>query len=202
MSMAAVLRGMSLRNWPRDPKPGINPDMCHFITLIVPPVDLKILNAVLQPYRGDARPIHNPSLAAKLDPGDLQLMTAGHCDCGTVLAKYERSSPEADEARIARLQKRGWSKAKIERSVANRNHARARPRATVDSIAMWSGLIEAVLTELPVKRAGLFLHFYNGNIETEALQPGLRLAPQGAPVAEALNSFNEDEVLIFARPAA
>src|SRR5690349_11944211 len=146
--------------------------MCHFITLIVPPTDPERLNQILQAHGRVAATIRNPSLAALLDSGDLQFRTARTCDCGTVLAPAQ---PEDEAARgaaaeIVKLRKRGWSEAKIERSLANREHAQATARKpSVDSLAMWTAVIQAMLAEPNVTHLGLFLHFYAGDIESEEL---------------------------------
>ena len=178
--------------------------MCHFTTLIAPSADQKRLNDILQAHRRVAVPTHNPFLAAKLDAGDSQFLTTKGCDCGTVLAELRPSrdaASESDLAKIARLRKRGWSEAKIARSVANQEHARDRAPVTGGTIEMWSDLIATVLADLPAKHAGLFLHWYKGDVATEALQPTLRLARKGEPIQGALKTLNEDEVLIFERSA-
>jgi len=177
--------------------------MCHLITLIIPSLDQGRLKGILKAQGRVAVPVHNPSLAAKLDTGETQFLTTRNCDCGTVFAPSEEAAEQDDVAEIARLRKRGWSEAKIERSLASRNHAQAMGRKPgVDSLAMWADVLHALLSDPKVERVGLFLHFYAGAVEAEALRPGLRLARKGEAIEEALRTFREDEILIFRRSAA
>ena len=175
--------------------------MCHFVTLIVPAHDEEDVRGVMERHGRAARPIDNPSIRKLLRAGERQyLTTRGHCDCGTVLAPRHRSAETFEQrlaSQAARLRRQGWSESKIARAIEDRRRAEARPdRAGVDSLELWNDVLHDLREELGLPYAALFVHFYSGEIETEAFDASRREVPQ-AEWQEGLSSLQDDEVTVF-----
>lgn len=89
--------------------------------------------------------------------------TPGHCDCGTPLGRATlpgRDPAQAAEATAARLRRKGWSEAKIARSLAQQVAAEdrsSRPSGDLvpTSLAEWVALIDAVLASNATRSLGL-----------------------------------------------
>lgn len=170
--------------------------MCHFITLIVPTGDEAALRTVMRRHGRTAEAIDNPSVRRVLRADERQYLTSiGECDCGTVLAPSFEGPTEEEEA--ARMAAKGWSRAKIDRALADRRKASARMPVGVDSFQLWAAVIADLQCSLRLPRAGLLLHLYSGGLEDEITTPRRRDAPSRGDRLEALRSLAPDEVLIF-----
>ena len=130
------------------------------------------------------------------------MTTAGHRDCGTALAPtvIDRAGKRTEQA--AKLAKKGWSEAKIDRWLSDRVKAdeRADERRhanTADSVNLWSRIISDLLATPGVQHAGLLLHFYSGGVEDEVIEPIRETVPVRDFEAR-LASFREDQLLIAA----
>src|SRR5215470_3638370 len=108
--------------------------MCYFITLVVQGADEASIAPVLTRHGRRATPISNPSVASMLQPGEVQFLTAvGHCDCATMLIGR---STDRRAKQVEKLAKRGWSPAKIERWLQDRETADVRAHARRDAQSM------------------------------------------------------------------
>ena len=176
--------------------------MCHFITLVVPTHDAVAVQTVMERHGRAARPTDNPSIRKVLRDEEHQyLSTRGHCDCGTVLARYQET-PESFEDKLAkeaaRMKRKGWSNTKIARALEDQRKADAKPiRGGLDSLELWSTILLDLRNELKLPYAGLFIRFYSGEIDTETFTASRREVLTGWPWQEALASLKEDEVTIF-----
>ncbi len=176
--------------------------MCHFITLIAPTENAAAVRAIMERHGRAASPIDNPSVRKALRDGEHQFITTrGHCDCGTVLAP-RHDTPAAFEKKlakeIARMKRKGWSKAKIERAIEDQRKADARPDGGgSDSIELWSVVLRDLGEELGLPYIGLLVRFYSGEIATEAFTATRRDVEKGMTPNEALASMEHDEVTIF-----
>ena len=176
--------------------------MCHFITLIAATDDAASVRAVMERHGRAAEPIDNPSIRKVLREGERQyLTTRGHCDCGTVLAP-RHNTPEAFEEMLARdaarMRRKGWSDAKIERAVEDRRKADARPSGGgSDSLELWNAALRDLRDELKLPYAGLFVRFYSGAIATEAFTASRREVPRTVPWHDALRTLEHHEVTIL-----
>jgi hypothetical protein len=147
--------------------------MCHYITLIVASADEGALDRFMRRSERRAKPLDNPSVRRVLHEDERQyLTTVRHCDCGTVLARPQAElSGEALEAergkQAAQLRRRGWSAAKIERWFSDRDKGSPKKMGGVDSFELWAGVLEGLLLEEGLPRAGLLLGDYRGSVETE-----------------------------------
>lgn len=145
--------------------------MCTFITLIAASEDLDRINDLLATLdrRGHARRaerVDTTGLRPLLTAGEREyLLTRGFCDCGTFLghALSETADPgAARETDIARYRRKGWSKARIARALADRDRAAARPprRPPNEDAAYWIEVMTLLGDGLDVQRLGLMHHFY------------------------------------------
>jgi hypothetical protein len=177
--------------------------MCHFITLVVSGSDTDSIDRVLRRFGRRAEPVANPSITRILDGREAQyLTTVGGCDCGTVLARRAAAAPPDPMRQAAKLAKKGWSRAKIERWLADRGTADARREthagAAPDSFELWENAISALL-ELPgVGAAGVLLHLYEGALASEDFSPRRKRVTR-PELAAALRDLAEDELLVAAR---
>jgi hypothetical protein len=178
--------------------------MCHYVTAILPPkVSLASLAPIAAQYRRQLTPLAGPGLGAYLAPGEQYVLTtAGPCDCDTALGHQVRASrqaerPHDDAAR--RLAAKGWSSARIARSLAQREKARARHTATSTAqadtdLARWEGFLVALL-ESGVAYVGLVVHDYEGPVDAGVALTGRQIVALGretAPLRTVLASMRED----------
>lgn len=177
--------------------------MCFYIALVVRGGDAASIDQVLRKHGRQAKPIANASVARALAPGEAQfLTTVGHCDCGTALAPVTMDRAAKRTAQAAKLSKKGWSQAKIERwlrdSVKADDKAEERRHArTPDSVEFWSRVVGDLISTLGVQQAGLLLHFYSGDIENEDIEAARETVPVGDFEAH-LHGLREDQLLMAA----
>lgn len=150
--------------------------MCTFVTLIAATDRTTALQAVLDRYAGRMRPhrqveaLHNPSVAACLQPHERPfiLSPGAGCDCRTVLGSaLRRPDPEVELAKArTRYRRKGWGAARIERALASKAQALARPprachdQAWRESADEWQTMLEALASDLRLRRIGLMHHHY------------------------------------------
>ena len=176
--------------------------MCHFITLIVPTDDVDAVRAMMKRHGRAAAPIDNPSIRKVLKEGERQyLTTRGHCDCGTVLAPRHDTAETFEEKlakHAARLSRKGWSEAKIARTMEDRRKADARPDGGgCDSLELWNAVLRDLRDDLGLPYAGLFVRFYRGAIATEEFKASRRQIGKDAGWYDALSSLEHDEVTVI-----
>ena len=141
--------------------------MCTFILAVLPKdADAEAVKAIFRAHGRRCVEAGGLSdgLLAGLAPGERFFHTTpAHCDCGTLLGQATspgRDPAQAAEATAARLRRKGWSEAKIARSLAQHAEAEARPpRPSGDlaptSLAEWVALIDAVLASNATRSLGL-----------------------------------------------
>jgi hypothetical protein len=90
------------------------------------------------------------------------LVTTSYCDCGTPIGSMSRVGPCHDPERIVlELRKRGWSEAKITRSLAQKRDANqrrdARRKATaVAALTDWVTFLRGAPTHGHLRSVGIF----------------------------------------------
>lgn len=158
--------------------------MCHFITATAGGIrDDAKLRRLAEECGFNWKPIRNDSLTAILRPGEEYFSTNRGmiCDCGTDIGSLARlAEPVRDnsEEQIRQLQKKGWSKAKIERWLQDKQNGRARSQERQRQVSAnsdwasqhWSKFILASLDEGLATWIGLLLHWYRRGVEDENLQ--------------------------------
>ena len=114
------------------------------------------------------------------------------CDCGTALGRLASAEMAERQRKLRRLEKKGWSKAKIERWVADRN--KSIDRGEIDS---WFGLLTAVLSSGAAESIGLMLHFYSSSVHDETFAFAREDVPISGVDAEFLLGIEEDRLYVF-----
>jgi hypothetical protein len=171
--------------------------MCSYITLVVRG-DAAAAAGVLLRHKRAATPIANPSVRQVLEKGETQfLTTVGHCDCGTALGAAR--SRKRDRPREAeKLRKKGWSQTKVDRAMEHQRKSDERPDArAVDDLVFWADLLRDVAATPGVAGAGVLVHFYSGDVETEQFSASrLEVGPEDN-LQEELAQLQENELLVL-----
>lgn len=179
--------------------------MCHYITASLPgSVDLKSIVPVFDSHNVGFELISNAHVTQQLDPQDLYILTSGkHCDCGTALGSLNRDPEKvvSYERELKKLRKQGWSEAKIQRWLeqkeeTNQRHAReddARVKRGSPELNSWIGLINDLIGSKLTPRLSILLHLYHGAIESERIKIQRRERVKLAEVSsERLMKIEED----------
>lgn len=178
--------------------------MCDFITLVVGGSGKAAISPIVSRHGRDAKPVFNPAIAAVLKPDEAQfLTTVGSCDCGTALRSRAPAAPDWRTKQAAKLARQGWSPAKIERWLADREDADTRASArsharSFDSVDLWRDLVGDLLASSGVERAGLLLHAYSGDVNDEVFAAYRTTVPFAA-FAVRLQALNDGELLMTER---
>ena len=182
--------------------------MCHFITAVLPSkAPHAELDIIARKHGRQFLPLSNPSIERQLRSDQKYfLTTVGHCDCGTALGFECRKERNATNwaAEEQRLSKRGWSKAKVARALAQKREGAAgsgaaQEQRTAAEIASWTDLIEESLAADRTSEISLLLHFYGGTLDEDILLQEVEAVSDGSMTAEALRKMREDVLLLFRR---
>ena len=156
--------------------------MCHYITASLPGnVNVDSMAAIFKSHKLGFELISNPHVSEHLEAGDLYVLTTrGHCDCGTALGSLDVSAPSDGpgyERELKKFRKQGWSEAKINRWLEQKEQTKekhqredeARARGSTHELNQWVELITDVLKSGDARRLGLLLHLYHGGLESERI---------------------------------
>lgn len=120
------------------------------------------------------------------------------CDCGTFVGNDTLlpSTGEVDTERDrARYKRRGWTDAKIERAIADRQTRSAQPRLHRDQlITNWTHSLNYLSTVPGLQYIGIVWHEYSGYIDTEKFKVGSAMASANNAI-NALQNLPENTVL-------
>ena len=114
--------------------------MCHHITATLPRVgELKSVAPIFESHKLGFELISNPHVAEQVDPQDWYILTSRrHCDCGTALGslKHERAAKVLSYDReLKKFRKQGWSEAKIQRWLEQKEQTKERHRREDEALA-------------------------------------------------------------------
>jgi hypothetical protein len=192
--------------------------MCYFITLVFP--NGTDLDDVRFAAGDDVRralglallSIENKSLRRYLQPDDLSVLRSGGgaaCDCGTALGSVRRASRHKTDddhqsanriyQKAEKLRRDGWSDAKVERWIAQKQAAAARPQEGVAGLSDWELLLSRVLDSGAAPRIGLVLHWYTGLIEDEPISLERTTVKRNDITLDLLADIDEDVLYEFVR---
>ena len=182
--------------------------MCIFIAAMLPP---SAQAADFRAFADDCglawKPLPNRHLSAQVSAGSLWFLTnRKHCDCGTALGAATRSDEVSfhnPESEIPKLQKKGWSEAKIERWLGDKSATVARrQKEAVDrgaekgaELELWLRFLHAALESDSADRVGVLLHEYSGLVDSELVAIKGRRAVKGADMTSELLRGMESDVL-------
>ena len=148
--------------------------MCYYITATVPAEsNLEILRQVIKKHSFGFTSLTNSFITAQLPKGSQYYRaTDSYCDCDDGFGysfHYDRTSNPNDLTKHAtKLRKKGWSEAKIQRSIQERTLAREKPRPGIpESADKWIKFLHETISGKQTPKIGLITHFYQGDIETE-----------------------------------
>jgi hypothetical protein len=148
--------------------------MCYYITATVPVEgNLEVLRQVINKHGFVFTSLTNSFITAQLPKGSQYYrVTGSYCDCDDGFGysfHYDRTSNPNDLAKHAnKLRKKGWSEAKIHRSLLEKTLAREKPRPDIlESAYRWIKFLREFLSAKRTPRIGLITRFYQGDIETE-----------------------------------
>jgi hypothetical protein len=170
--------------------------MCRFVTAILPrEADAAELVAVFRTHGRACHAYVDAALAAQIDSAQITCRTTtGHCDCDTPLGEAHSAARRArdPENAAARFRRKGWSEAKIERALAQRNEADSRPRTVArgeqpqTSLREWCILIREALALPGVATVGLLIHDCNSGTSDETIVSRGREAVPAVDLSETL----------------
>jgi len=157
--------------------------MCHYITALLPHVvELKSLAPIFESHKLGFELISNPHVAEQVDPQDWYVLTSRkHCDCGTALGSlnHERAAKVSSYDReLKKFRKQGWSEAKIQRWLEQKEQTKERHRREDEALAegggpeldRWIEFLNDLIRFGPSPRFGLLLHWYAVSIEGERIK--------------------------------
>jgi hypothetical protein len=164
--------------------------MCHYITATMAPNgDESAVRRLAKTSLLNWEPLDNPGVIKQLRHGERYFLTTrGMCDCGTeigVSIRAARILPPRDPdltREIKKLKKKGWRDAKIDRWIEQtmadvaRKHTESETRlcGPHPELDRWIQFVSAVLTGNHADWIGILVHWYDGNVTTEAIAAGNR----------------------------
>ncbi len=171
--------------------------MCHYVTVGVPAEKAGYLEQAI-PRGLVADPTANHSIARHL-PKDYRtyLVTSGMCSCDLFRRPVGPVEQEAHRKKFhKKYQKRGWSKAKIERAMAQA--ASKAPAVTFSGLRpdLREGLADLVGK---TRELAIVVHWYNGLVETEQVPIGEAESVDVEPFRSGQVPVQEDQ-LLFVQP--
>jgi hypothetical protein len=129
------------------------------------------------------------------------LTTTSHCDCGTPVGSMSRVGPRHDPERaVSDLRKRGWSEAKIVRSLAQKRDAserRAARRAATAGAALtdWVTFLKGAPAHSHARSIGIFYREDGEWLSAKDLKDGRRETSALASLEPLLLARLEERVL-------
>jgi hypothetical protein len=156
--------------------------MCHYMTATLSPkTDLKKAAEVFERFKLGFEIVHNPHLESQLPAGERYVLTTRkYCDCGTALGSLSHAfqkGPPSYERDVQKFRKQGWSEAKIERWLTEKEMAN--DKANIKSrrvsgseditVASWVEFLTVALESGHTDRIGILLHWYQGSLTSERI---------------------------------
>lgn len=180
--------------------------MCHYVTAVLPrSADHSALDALARKHGRQFKPLSNPGVEAQLQSDEQYFITTtGHCDCGTPLgALLQGSSRPPDwSAQEQRLLKKGWSRAKVARTLAQqqedfRASSETSAASNLKALSSWLDFVDAVLASRKTSHLGLLLHMYSGSISSRIELAGREVVRSAEVTGELLGHMKEDVLYVF-----
>src|SRR5690606_37863581 len=114
------------------------------------------------------------------------------------------NSPEMlriEKSEMVKLSKKGWSKNKLDRWIADKNKDLEKGRQRYNTLAQgihtdiqnWMSYLKNLFNHMPINSFGLLLHWYKADVETEKIKINERIRIKITEVTEStLLNINED----------
>jgi len=147
--------------------------MCTFVLGTLPP------NAPLEKLeQGFFRfgKVNAGRAASVLQPGEMfGRITTRYCDCGTALGiaantNRAKRTRESIEHKLDGLRRKGWSRTRIQRWLAQveadrDRHAKAKTEGAADEARVWRDWLQHALEEVRAEYVGLLVDDYDGPLD-------------------------------------
>lgn len=178
--------------------------MCRFVTAVLPAAaPHEALDALARTHGRRFLRLSSPSMTRQLAADEAYFVTTlGHCDCDEPLGAL-RGTRDDGEDMARKLARKGWSKNKSARAMAQKREQAVaadgvqRQRAD-DDLVRWLAFVDAVLASAQVGELGLLLHFYSGGVEDEEVTVRERRRVSRADDrAAVLHGMEEDVLYLF-----
>jgi len=150
--------------------------VCHFISgLIEKDFAINELNTIGKLYGINFSVCENSFVQSQLKPSEIYLIkTNKHCDCGTELGFLNRLKKKEDsgENKLSQLRKKGWSEAKIERWLNDKSNKQPFDPLgkKYPDLENWNSFIQTLFAQTKIKKFGLLLHWYRGDVFSERIK--------------------------------
>jgi hypothetical protein len=185
--------------------------MCHFITATLPSsVNPDSVAPTFESHKLGFKLISNPHVSEQIDLGDWYILTTrGYCNCGTAIGSLSYSdagTPVSYERELNKFRKQGWSEAKIQRWLEQKEQTRerhqhedeSRAQGSTPELDQWVNFLTDLLKSGKTHRLGLLLHLYKGGIESERIKIlGREKVKLGELNPERLMKMKEDVLYEF-----
>ena len=164
--------------------------MCHYITATMGPnSDESAVRRLAKASLLKWEPLDKPGVMTQLRSGERYFLTTrGMCDCGTeigVSVRTARTLPPRDpdlSREIKKIKKKGWTDAKIDRWIEQTKSDVARKHLDSETrlcgphpeVDRWIQFVSSVLAGNYADWIGILVHWYGGNVATEAIAAGNR----------------------------
>jgi len=158
--------------------------MCHYITATSKKsTPLEVLNRIAKSHGLHFIDIKNEFVEKQLPHDTTYLVKkSSHCDCGTALGcmnlRNQQTEATDRDSEVKRLQKKGWSEAKIQRWIEDKEKASHKKEARNElyrhsqepRAEEWVEFLKDAVASPEVREFGLLLHFYMTGPERETLE--------------------------------
>jgi hypothetical protein len=149
--------------------------MCYFILAVLPATtDWNQFESVCRKHKIYMKPLENQSLKSRLGDVRVGLVSArnDHCDCDSSIGRDYKHKPhdqsdDSEKKEREKLKKKGWSAAKINRALTDRQNAHHTSNDT-DELSSWLAFMNT--TVQTAGSIGLLLHIYSGDLEAETIE--------------------------------
>ena len=186
--------------------------MCHYITGIISgKVTVQELNSVGQEFGLKFETCPNEFVQKQLENGESYIWKhCNYCDCGTLLGslneKNIKRTKNVSELEIGKLKRKGWSEAKIQRFLNDKNKKaeqndkdlEQRKLSSENGIQEWVDFCKKIFETIPINTFGILLHWYKRGISNERIMLNERiLIGKSELTAKKLLEIEEDTLYVI-----
>jgi hypothetical protein len=186
--------------------------MCHYITgTISGEVTVQELNSVGQEFGLQFETCPNEFVQKQLKSGESYIWKrCKYCDCGTPLgtlnAKNIKRTKGISEAEIEKLKRKGWSEAKIQRFLNDKNKKEEQNDKDLEQMKLsaengvqeWIDFCKKLFETVPIDTFGILLHWYERGISNERITlNGRTLIDRSELAAKKMLEIEEDMLYII-----
>lgn len=186
--------------------------MCHFITGIISgKITIEEINSIGNEFGLQFEKYSNEFVENQLKSDETYIWKrCKYCDCGTPLGMFNRQdnnqTEESQNAEIAKLKQKGWSDAKIQRLMNDRNKKAEQEANKFEQsklsasheVQKWVNFIAKLFDSISIKTFGILLHWYSGGVDTERIKLKKRVMIDKTKLStKNLLEMEEDALLII-----